>query len=84
MTLRGALDRDDPLCRCGDGVVPEMHGRRARMIGAAQKLELHARLRGDGVDRSERPSDGFEDWSLLDVKFQIGERVVVQGGTRNV
>ena len=84
VTLRRALDRDDPLRGGGDGVVPEMHGRRARVIGAAQKLELHARLRGDGIDRSERPADGFEDWSLLDVKFQIGERVVAQGRARNV
>ncbi len=84
VTLRGVLDGHDPFRGCGDGVMPKMHGSRTRVIGAAQKHELHAGLSSNGIDRSEGPADGFEDRSLLDVKFQITECALVQGGTRNV
>src|SRR5271166_5895075 len=83
MMMRGALDSNDPLGGGGDGIVAEMHGRCARMVSAAQKLERHTGLSSDGVYCSERPPYGFEDRSLLDVKFQVGERVFTQNCARN-
>jgi hypothetical protein len=80
----GALDGNDPFRCGGEGIVPEMHWRGACVIGAAQKFELHASLSRDGIHGSKRATKRVEDRPLLDVKFEIGEGLVTQHGTRNL
>jgi hypothetical protein len=80
MIVGGAFDGDNPFGSSSDRIVTEMHRRCARMIRAASKHKFHARLRGNGIYGSERPAEGFEDRALLDMKFQVGERVVAQDG----
>jgi len=84
MILGHTLDGNDPLGRGGNRIVAKMHGRGARMIGAAQKFELHPCLSHDGFHCTKRPSERFEDRSLLDVKFQVGKRVVAERCARNI
>ena len=72
MAVGRMLHCDDPLRRRRNCVVPQMHRCRTGMIGASQEHELHSRLAHDGLHDAEPSSERLEDWSLLDVKLQIG------------
>src|SRR5271154_5777706 len=45
--------RDNPFRRARDGVAAKMHGRRARMVGAATKCELQPALAGNSFDHRQ-------------------------------
>ena len=79
MRLRVVFDCDDPLRCGGHRVLPHIHGRRAGMIGLTGEDELHASLTDECADDSKRSIFAFKDWSLLNMKLQIGEGFVGQG-----
>ena len=70
------LDRDDPFCCCGDGIVPKMHRRRAGVVGASEECELQPALARDGFDRRQRPPQFLQDRSLLNMKLHVTQGIV--------
>ena len=60
-----------PLRGCGNGIEPQMHGRRARMIGCACKGEQQPGLTCDCLHHTQRESKTFKHGTLLNVEFEI-------------
>ena len=75
--MRLRFDGHNPLRRTGDRIMTRVHGRRAGVVGGADKGDIETALSGDRLDDRQRQAETIEHRPLFDVELEVaGQRLL--------